>query len=222
MTETVSVVRKRIKNLYIRLYPDGRTVVSAPHHLSDKSIQDFIESKRQWIAEKRIQQSRRQPRPSSTTTMPTELQLWGQSYPLVYQRGGKNALIVSDNVGVVTQRNKPKVAQVNTLINEYYRRCLMERVEQYVANYQPIIGVNVNEIRSKRMKTKWGSCNIGAKRLWFNVGLAQFTPRCTEYVVVHEMTHLVERYHNRRFYRLVGEAMPDWQYWHNYLKTVVV
>lgn len=220
----INVVRKPIKNLYIRLYPDGRVVVSAPYHLSQENIQEFINSKTQWIAKKQLHMAERQERypqvqPAQPDKIPTELVLWGERYPLNYQRGGKNTVVIKDNVGLITHRGDICADTIQRIVTAYQRQCLLQRIQTYVERYQLIIGVQVNEVRTKRMKTKWGTCNITARRLWFNVGLAQLPPRCTEYVVVHEMTHLLERYHNRRFYDLVGKAMPDWRQWHDYLKN---
>ncbi len=221
----IRIVRKRIKNMYLRIYPDASVVVSAPLSTPDADIQGFIESKSRWITEKITQQVQRQSRQSMSSLnaeLPSSFQLWGETYPLKYRLGKRNCFDWQDNAGVVTRRENTTREQYSALIIEFYRRCIEERVASYVEAYQPIVGVDVCEVRTKRMKTRWGTCNIPAKRLWFNVYLAQFPVRCTEYVVVHEMTHLLERYHNRRFYQLVEEAMPDWKRWHQYLKNAVL
>lgn len=224
-TTSVQIIRKPIKHLYLRVYADGNVVVSAPKRLSMKSIQAFIDGKRDWIAQKQQQiqqQSSFLPHVEPDKTPPNTLTLFGQTYPLSYQYGqrGVNRVQFQDDVGVIYLRKNSTTVSINQVINTFYRQQLLAELLKKVAQYQPIIGVDVNEVKIKRMKTKWGTCNTTAKRLWFNLHLARLPLACTEYVVVHEMTHLLERYHNRRFYALVEQAMPNWQHWHHYLKKV--
>ncbi|MBS9777425.1 MAG: M48 family metallopeptidase [Gammaproteobacteria bacterium] len=219
----ISVVRKKIKHIYIRVYSDARVVVSAPLYISDQSIQEFILSKQHWINEKVNQQSVRHYQNTRIDEMkPSSFQLWGEQYPLQYNIDSKNSFSVIDNVGVVSLTKNAPSTKTRILLNEFYRDVLKNELEQQVALYESIVGVTVNEVRTKIMKTRWGTCNINAKRLWFNVLLAHFPKSCTEYVVVHEMTHLHERYHNKRFYHLVNSAMPDWKIWHDYLKNAQI
>ncbi|TAF56784.1 MAG: M48 family peptidase, partial [Oscillatoriales cyanobacterium] len=79
-----------------------------------------------------------------------------------------------------------------------------------VAKWEPVMDVSINEARIKRMKTKWGTCNIKARRIWLNLELIRTPPHCLEYVVVHEMTHLLERLHNDRFHRLLDRFLPSY------------
>ena len=97
------------------------------------------------------------------------------------------------------------------VLTEWYRGRLKALLPVLVAQWQPVIGVEVAECRVRRMKTRWGSCNIGARRIWMNLDLARVPVAAIEYVLVHEMVHLLERYHNDRFHRFMDRFLPDWQ-----------
>ena len=92
-----------------------------------------------------------------------------------------------------------------------YREALQARLPSLIAAWEPVMGVEVAEWRVRRMKRLWGSCNTVARRIWLNLELIRRPPACLEFVLVHEMTHLLERGHNQRFYRLMDQFMPDWR-----------
>ena len=96
-------------------------------------------------------------------------------------------------------------------IERFYRRELKAAIEPIVARWDPIIGKPVPAWTVRRMKTKWGSCNPDTGRMWFNIELAKKSPACLEYLVVHEMTHLLERGHNDRFTALMDQHLPNWR-----------
>lgn len=234
---TVTVIRKPIKHLYLRVYKDNRIVVSAPKHLSEQAVNDFIAEKSAWITQKQRQYqdnalTNTENHQTSTRTaagwqidktgLPISMTLWGKTYTVSLESSTSNRLCLNTETANAVLQLTPKSTPIQRekVLIEYYRRQLMPIVQNFVTHYQKLIGVSVSEIRSKQMKTKWGTCNTRDKRLWFNVQLARYAVSCTEYVVVHEMVHLHERYHNQRFYRLVAQAMPDWQRWHEQLKHV--
>ncbi len=216
---SIIIVRKPIKHLYLRVQGDGQLLVSAPKHLPMKTIQAFITSKQEWIAKKQHQLAKRKNLLTIDQQPPDELILFGKNYPIIYRLGENtyNKLYL-DKQTIYIELKHSKTSSTNQIISTFHRQQLQTVLNEQVKHYQAIIGVNVNEIRIKQMKTKWGSCNISDKRLWFNLKLSQLPLQCSEYVVVHEMTHLLERYHNHRFYTLVEKAMPNWAVWHRYLK----
>jgi len=97
------------------------------------------------------------------------------------------------------------------VLYRWYRDRLRERIPGLIAKWEPPIGVAVRDWRLRRMKTKWGTCNPSAGRIWLNTELAKKPPACLEYVVVHEMIHLVERNHTERFRRILDRVLPDWR-----------
>ena len=97
------------------------------------------------------------------------------------------------------------------LLTSWYRERLREQVPGLLAKWQPRLGVTVAEVRIRRMKTRWGSCNASARRIWLNSELAKKPDACLEYILVHEMVHLLERHHNERFRELMDRLIPTWR-----------
>ena len=97
------------------------------------------------------------------------------------------------------------------VLQRWYRRRLREQIPPLIAKWEPEIGVTVTEWGIKKMKTRWGTCNINARRIWLNLELAKKPVACLEYILVHEMVHLLERHHNERFKQLMDRLMPQWR-----------
>lgn len=210
----LQVNRKAIKNLHISvLPPDGKVRVSAPRHLSDTAIRMAVISRIPWI--KRQQKDfADQPRQSERRLVSGETHyLWGQRYRLdVIERHGKHEVVVRG-----TTRIKLYVAPGASLekrfatLNEWYRQQMKERIPVLLKTWQRKIGVSANDWGVKKMKTKWGSCSIAAGRIWLNLDLAKKPPECLEYILVHELVHLLERHHNERFKALMDRHLPNWR-----------
>ncbi len=211
---SVEVVRKDIKNLHLGVYPpNGRVRVAVPLRISDDTVRLAILSRLGWIRRKQtefIRQNRQSKREMIT----------GESH---YFRGRRYRLDVIEYDGPATVQLKnnrtlellvrPATGRDDReeILNRWYRRMLQEEVPSLIAKWQQQIGVVVAEWRIKKMKTLWGSCNIDARRIWLNLELAKKPPSCLEYILVHEMLHLIERRHNKRFIELMGHYMPNWQ-----------
>lgn len=206
----VDVVRKDIKNLHIGVYPPaGRVRVAAPDRLDDEAIRLAVIQRLPWIKRRR-KQLREAARQSERGMVSGETHhVWGLGHRLVViERPGKReievrsrqhlALLVPEGTEVETRRR---------VLENWYRAQLRARIPDLIARWEPRIGKSVAHWQIKRMKTKWGSCNPDAARIWFNVELAKKHPLCLEYIVVHEMVHLVERTHGARFSELkIGRA----------------
>jgi len=96
------------------------------------------------------------------------------------------------------------------VLQKWYRARLNEQLSPLIAKWAPKVGVTVAEVRIKQMKTRWGSCNAQARRIWLNLELAKKPPECVEYVLVHELVHLLERQHSERFRALMDQFLPNW------------
>ena len=103
------------------------------------------------------------------------------------------------------------VKQRESIITEWYREELKSLIPEIIEKWEKIIGVKINEWQVKQMKTKWGSCNIEAKRIWLNLELAKKPVHCLEYIIVHELIHLIERHHNDNFLALMNKYLPQWK-----------
>ncbi|MCG5531465.1 M48 family metallopeptidase [Halorhodospira halochloris] len=210
----VEIRRKAIKNLHVGVYPpDGKVRVAAPPHLDDEAVRLAIVSRLGWI--RRQQQGfARQARESAREMVTGESHYFGgRRYRLdVVERPGNPRVRVVNNSTLELQvrPGADRAARQHTL-DRWYRRQLKARIPELLAAWEPVVGVGVSDCRIKRMKTRWGSCNIEARRVWLNLELAKKSPRCLEYILVHEMVHLLERHHTERFRALMDQCMPDWR-----------
>lgn len=210
----VEVVRKAIKNLHLAVYPpEGRVRVAVPLHVTDENVRLAVISKLGWI-KKRQTNFKDQPRQSRREMVSGESHYFmGRRYLLdVVQRHGRHDIAIENNTRMTlyvqpgtSERNKEKV------LLEWYRRQLKTLIPDLVAKWEPVIGVKVSQWGIKKMKTRWGACNIAAKRIWLNLELAKKPPECLSYILVHEMVHLLERHHNDRFKALMDGFMTQWR-----------
>jgi predicted metal-dependent hydrolase len=210
---TVDVVRKNIKNLHLGVYPpNGRVRVAVPTRVNDEAVRLAVISKLGWIKRQQIkfeQQERESLREYVS----------GESH---YVQGKRYLLNVIEQDGTprVEIRNKKWLdlyvrpnstrAQRERVISAWYRERLRESIPQLIAKWEQKIGVHAEEWGIKKMKTKWGTCNIKERRIWLNLELAKKSEHCLEYVIVHELVHLLERLHNERFLALMNKFMSNW------------
>lgn len=191
---------------------NGELLISAPIRMKKDKIYQCITDKKVWIERQLAKQQQ------SLIKNNNHFWLWGKPYKVTLDANTTPILINKDKNNqqaypLSWDRDKCEQFTLNC-----YRLELLQLIPNYINYYSPIIGVTINEFRLRKMRTRWGSCNSQKKRIWFNPQLAKYPKKCCEYVVVHEMTHLLERHHNNHFYKLVQKAMPDWQHWHQFLR----
>lgn len=210
---SVDVVYKDIKNLHIGVYPPlGRVRVAAPHRLDEEEIRLAVIQRLPWIKRQR-ERLRGAARQSQREMVTGESHyVWGTRHRLqVIEREGRPKVEVQGSrlVMEVPPRTDPDVRR--HLLENWQRRQLRARIPALIAQWEPAIGRTVAQWQIRRMKTKWGSCNSDARRVWLNLELAKKHPLCLEYILVHEMTHLLERKHGERFTKLMDGFLPDWR-----------
>jgi len=201
----VDVVRKNIKNLHLAVYPPaGRVRVAAPLRVNDEAVRLLIISKSAWI---KCQQAKfeGQERQSAREFVS------GESH---YYRKGSPGVIIRNNktMDLYVRPGSDTPERERILIN-WYRRRLKEEITPLIAKWEAVIGVKVAEWGVKQMKTRWGTCNIEARRIWLNLELIKKPVHCLEFIIVHEMIHLLERHHNDRFIAYMNSFMPLWQHY---------
>jgi predicted metal-dependent hydrolase len=209
----VDVVYKDIKNLHIGVYPPmGRVRVAAPARLHDDQVRLAIVQRLPWIKQQREQLQAVQRQSEREMITGESHYVWGRRYRLkVIERPGRAHLEVDGERLLLYIPHETPADRRRQLLDRWYRAQLRTAIPDLIAKWQPTMQVSVPRWTVRRMKTKWGACNRETGHIWFNVELAKKHPDCLEYIVVHEMTHHLERNHGRRFTTLMDSFMPDWR-----------
>jgi len=221
----IDVVRKNIKNLHLAVYPpDGRIRVAVPLRVNDEAVRLFTISRLTWIKRQQAK-FQAQERQSAREFISGESHYYqGHRYRLnVEYRAGSPSVHIRNNKWLdLFVRSGSDTAERERVLTTWYRRQLKEAIPPLIAKWEPIIGVKVAEWGVKQMKTRWGTCNIKARRIWLNLELIKKPVHCLEYVIVHEMVHLLERHHNDRFNAYMSRFMPLWQYYREELNRAAL
>lgn len=214
----VQIVRKDIKNLHLGVYPpNGRVRVAAPLSARDDAVRLAVVGKLGWIKKQQAKFAA-QPRQSKREMVSGESHYFlGRRYRLrVVERRGPARVVLRNRafVELYVRRDTDAKGRERVLLN-WYREHLRTLIPPILAKWEAILGVQATAWRIKKMKTKWGACSAEARRIWLNLELAKKPVRCLEYIVVHELMHLIERHHNDRFIALMDQHLPLWrQYRH--------
>jgi predicted metal-dependent hydrolase len=211
---SIDVIRKNIKNMHLSVYPPtGRVRIAAPLNVDGEAVKLFAISKLAWIKKNQ-----------------RKFEMQDRQMPRVFEQRESHYFEGKRYLLRVTEQNAPPRVEIKTktyidlfirpnatveqrqnYINEWYRKQLKNKIPQLIAKWEPIIGVSVSDWGVKQMKTKWGTCNIEQKRIWVNLELAKKPHSCLEYIIVHEMIHLIERHHNDKFTEHLNKIMPKWK-----------
>jgi len=210
----IEVERKDIKNLRLSVYPpSGRIRIAAPIQMDDESIRLHIVSKLDWIKKHlaRFEQVERFSRREYINGESHYLE--GKRYLLnIIPDSGINMIKIRGGAYIdLYEKPGSPVWHRPLMMQEWYRSRLKARVEPLLCKWQEIIGVQIREWGIKQMKTRWGSCNVVAMRIWINLELARKAEDCLEYIIVHELVHLLEKRHNDNFKALMDKFLPDWR-----------
>ncbi|MEX2345575.1 MAG: SprT family zinc-dependent metalloprotease [Balneolaceae bacterium] len=209
----VDVIKKDINNIHLAVYPPtGRVRLSSPLSMRKESLRLFIISKLGWI-KKHIHNM------TSQLREPDREYIQHESHWVEGQRYLLN-IIEKEAPPKVEIRNKKYIdlyvqpgsnkGRKEMVLREWYRERLKTQIPEIVAKWEEKLGVQVEEWGVRQMKTKWGSCNIENRRIWLNLELAKKPKHCLDYVILHEILHLMERHHNDRFKGLLDKYMPGW------------
>ena len=220
----VDVIKKDIKNLHLSVHPPtGRVRISAPMRMDLATIRVFAISKLGWIRSHQRRQRAQEREPAREYLNRESHFVWGRRYLL--------KVIEADAAPLIDLRHRAMVLGVRpgadadkreSVLEAWYREQLKLAVPAVLAKWQPLIGVRVRRIFVQRMKTKWGSCSPAAGSIRLNTELAKKPPECLEYIVVHEMAHLLEPTHNTRFLALMDRFMPKWEFHRSELNRLPV
>ncbi len=211
---SVDVVRKDIKNLHLAVYPPkGRVRVAVPLYVDDEQVRVMVASRLGWI--RRHQRGfENQDRQSAREIVSGETHYFqGRRYRLDVVQGASRAGVRISKPGTIElmAHNGHGVDKRSETLKEWYRGVLRERITTIIEKWEPIVGAEVKDWGIRRMKTRWGTCNQEAHRIWVNLELAKKPPECLEYIIVHEMVHLLEPRHGEMFAGIMNKVLPRWR-----------
>jgi len=208
----IQVNRKKIKNMHLYVKPpDGAVSISVPIGMKDDAIERFVRTKISWI---KMQQAKftDQLRQIERRYISGEtLYLWGKQYFLQVDFGNRNHFVLSGNTALLTVRRESTTKQRDNFVREWYREQLKSEISRLLPKWEGITGLKCDSWQTKYMTSKWGTCNIVKKKLWFNLQLAKKPVECLEFIILHELIHLRVKNHNAEFTALMDKYMPFWR-----------
>jgi len=210
----VEVWRKSVKNFNLTVYaPDGRVRISVPRWTSGKRVRQAVVNRLAWIQAQREHFLSRPPLLVHQAVSGESHSFFGKKYSLtVVDDSPRHNVNFNPLAGITLHVRSGATAEIRLRqIDNWYRKELKNRIPALLAIWEPIVGQRIKEFRIKKMKTRWGTCNIIARRLWFNLELAKKPGECLELIVVHELVHLLERDHNAKFYAHMDRLLPEWR-----------
>ena len=220
----IDVEIKDIKNIHLSVYPPaGRVRIAAPLRMDLETIRMYAISKLSWIKKQQAKlrgQKREAPREYLTRESHYFL---GKRYLLkVVETESKPSISIKHQTLLMQVRPAMDTKQKEMILHEWYRDQLKALVPKFIAKWEGKMGVQVAEFGIRKMKTKWGTCSQEAGRIWINLELAKKPRECLEYIVVHEMVHLLERNHNSRFVAYMDAFLPNWRHLKDLLNQLPV
>ena len=211
---SIEILEKEIKHIYFRVYPSTqKIIISVPHSLDPKILNRAFFSRSEWLKKQIRKKVSGTPCLIKPYASGKKLLFKGRAYdfcvvfkqerPTVFFTDNKQIKLVVKPGTLGFEREK--------IIEAWYREQLKQYIDEQIVRWQPVLGVTIREFNVKKMKTRWGSCNINAARIWLNLALIQLDEVFIDYVIVHEMVHLLERKHNARFKGFMDVFIPDWR-----------
>ena len=200
--------RKNMKNIYLKVEKNSDVVVSAPPRTPNYLIKKLIRDNIDEIKLRRNNILMNGYTVKQYVTGEKHI-IFGKEYVLEVKLGNKNVVRLSDDKVILVIKDKDQDRE--QIVTSYLRKVLYNKALEFINKYEKIMGVHAGQLRIKKMKTRWGTCNIEAKRIWINYELIKYPIECLEHIVVHELTHLLETNHTPRFYALLGKYYPNFR-----------
>lgn len=206
------VLYKQIKHIHISVYPpDGRVRVAAPSRIDAEAVRLAVIQRLPWIRKQQVRLQNAQRQTERRMVSGETHYVWGERYLLDVSRHGRHRVeLDSRTLWLIAPKSADAAARLR-LLERWYREQLIEALPTLIDKWQAIIGEQAASVEVRRMRTRWGSCTPDKRTIRLNLDLATKHPRCLEYVLVHELIHLLERSHNERFFSMQDMYLPDWR-----------
>jgi len=211
----IELEKKRIKNMYLKVMPpDGRVRISAPYGMRTDEIYAIVLKRLDWIhrMQEKIRGRQNIYAGRDMQYLDGDMVYYdGQKYSLILKEGKKTGISLDRSALIMHVKPDSSPEQRKKILYDWYRKVLYERIDKLLPKWEQVIGVKSDSFHIRDMKTRWGSCNIKTKKLTFSLLLAKKSLPCVEYVVVHELVHLLEGSHNHVFKAYMDKFLPDWR-----------
>ena len=203
---------KNVKTMRLTVYPpDGRVKIAAPFETVHENIGKFAASRIEWIKKHR-EKYQNHSKINGNLKNHTTVYVWGEPYELVFvERSGNPRISIENRCMKMYVRPNSTKAKKQAFLDKWYRDILKETAPGIIKKWEKRMGLEVEKLYVRKMKSHWGSCNCEKRTLRLNSELVKRGPECLEYVIIHEMLHIIEKGHNRIFYRLLNQYMPAWK-----------
>ena len=207
----ITLERKNIKNMYLRIIPpDGEVKVSAPLFLSEEEIAKFIKSKKDWILKKQKYILENDIKPPLKFDNGEKHYLWGKEYTLqLISNENIKQVLIDENTMYLPIGKRTSIKKRNKTMNDFYRTQMEIAIPPVLEKCTKIVGKTPKEVKIRKMKN-WGNCKQDG-RITLNLNLAKKDPECLEYVMIHELCHLIEFNHGKKFKKLMDKFCPNWK-----------
>ena len=216
----VIIEYKKIKNIYIRVKPDLNIYVTAPKRVTKKYIYELIEKRKDWIEEKKEAIKKKNIFDISQKELKSgnEVYYLGKNYMLRVLKCKKENIILAGRIMYMYADIKDNeefknsdIRKKQILLDTWYKKEAVKLFDSLLKKYCSIMNLEINTFTVKKLKSKWGSCDIKKKHITFNLELMKYPIIAAEYITVHELAHLIEANHSKKFYNIVSLYMPEWK-----------
>jgi hypothetical protein len=210
----ITVEDKKIQRMYLRVYPpDGQVKMTVPRYTSLEAVRAFAESRMDWILKNREKYRAQAQMTAPHCESGDQICLFGTLYLLTLQpsAGRTGAIAAENNEILLFCAPNATEAQRMAAMEQFYRARLREEIGARLEKWEKTIGVSASSYYLRAMNTRWGTCNTQTGRICLNLRLVHYPVRCLDYVMVHELCHLLVPNHSRRFYEVLGRYLPDWK-----------
>jgi len=218
-------VRKPIKNLHLAVLPPlGKVRVTAPLRMKDDAIQTLIATRLPWIKKQQLKFEGQERQARREYVSGESHYFLGKRYRLevVFEDRAAHVSLKGKDKIILSVRPNSNRTKREQVMMDWYRKELRDITHELLERWGKTIGVKPSAWGIKKMKTRWGTCNPKAGRIWFNLELAKKPEHCLDYIIAHEMTHLLEKSHNDRFKTHMDKFMPRWRQYKEELNRLVL
>ena len=212
MKEKIKIIKKKVKNINLRIKQDGTVHLTVPMATTEDYINKFIDSKKDWIESKLKYLNECDKKADSVEIINGQsVRYLGERYTIkIIQDLNEGLKLCPEYIEIHVNDSNDKTRK-KEILNEWYVKRAKDKFLELVNKYEEVLNEQVNGIRIKTMKTRWGSCNVKTKNINLNLELIKNPQECIEYVVLHELAHLKHPNHSKQFWEYVGMHMPDWK-----------